>query len=161
MMAGILFILGRMHPGIICYDNDHPCVHTRVGCGIHRIGSHIHADMFHGAHTALAGQSCAKRNFHGHFLVRRPFTVNVPEQGDLFRNLCTGSARITGCHTASAFIQAARQCLVAQHQFLHSFSLPFCDCAIIFSIQPVPSEKTRFTRLIVAELAPVSFMISI
>ena len=54
MMPGILFVLGRMHSGIIG-DSDHKtCIDTGIGHCVQRIRRDIQTDMFHGAETPNA-----------------------------------------------------------------------------------------------------------
>ena len=49
MMTGILFILGRMHPRVIC-DHDHQSgIDPGIRHRIERIGGDIQSDMLHRA----------------------------------------------------------------------------------------------------------------
>ena len=95
VMAGILLILGRMHSRVIRDDYDHACVHTCVGRGVHGVCGYVHADVLHRAHAASARERRAKRHFHGNLLIRRPLTVDISEQRDLFRDLRARCSRIT------------------------------------------------------------------
>ena len=127
VVAGVLLVLAGMHAGVICHADDHTGIHARIADGKQRICCHVQSDVLHAAEAALASQARAERSFHGHFLVGRPFGVNLFVFGHLFRDFRGRRAWIAGYERASGLIKTAGNSGVAQHKLFHEWrSLLLC-----------------------------------
>ena len=76
-MAGILLVLGAVHPGVVGDDDHHAGVDPGIAAGEQGICRYVEADVLHAAETALACQGCAERGLHGDLFVGRPFGVDL------------------------------------------------------------------------------------
>ncbi len=119
VVPGVLFVLGGVHPRVICYADDHAGVDAGVGDGEQRVGGHVQAHVLHHAGAALAGQGRAEGDLHGDLLVGRPLAVDLVILSGPLGDLRAGGAGIAGNERTAGLIEASGCGLVAQHQFLH------------------------------------------
>ena len=171
MVAGVLLVLGGVHPRIVGHADDKPGVDAGVGHGIEGIGGHIEAHVLHAAESAFAGQAGAEGRLHGYLLVGGPLAVDLVVLGSLLGDLRAGGSGVAGNHAAPRLIQSPGNGGVAQHQFFHCFFPTFSIQTLFRYSLPSPrpsrrmtscmtppaplSSMDRRTRLMVALLAPV------
>ena len=123
IVAGILLVLGRVHPRIIRHADDKTAAHAGIGQRKQRVCRDVQTDVLHAAEAAVAGQTRAEGRFHGDLLVGRPFCINFWIFGCTFRDFRAGRAGIAGDKAAARFKQAAGGGFVAEHQSFHGGSL--------------------------------------
>ena len=76
-MARILFVLRRVHSGIVCNADDHTAVYARVRNSKQRVGGHVKSHVFHSASRPCARKARAERRFSRHLFVGRPLGVQA------------------------------------------------------------------------------------
>ena len=112
-----------MHARIVGHGDDHARIHTGVGDGEQRVGSHVEAHVLHAAEGALAGKAGAKGGLHRHLLIGSPLTVDGVVLGGLFGDLGTGGTGVAGDHAAPGLIKPTGNGGITQHQVFHVSSL--------------------------------------
>ncbi len=75
--AVILLILRAVHARVVGGDDDQPAVRPDISKGHQRVGRDVQPHVLHGGERARPGEGGADHHFHGHFLVDRPFAVNL------------------------------------------------------------------------------------
>ena len=144
VVAGVLLVLGGVHPRVVGHHDDHARVHASVGHGEQGVGGHVQAHVLHAAEGALSRQGGAEGGLHGHLLVGGPLAVDVVKLGGLLGDLGAGGAGVAGDHAAPRLIQSTGNGGVAQHQLFHlSFSLLSCKIlgtGLLLLVQPLPDD---------------------
>ena len=123
IVAGILLVLGRVHPRVVRHADEKSAAHAGVGQRKQRVGRDVQTDVLHAAEAAVSGEACAEGRFHGDLFVGRPFRVNFGIFGRTFRDFRAGRAGVAGDKAAARFKQAAGGGFVAEHQSFHGGSL--------------------------------------
>ena len=127
-MAGILFVLRRMHTGVVGNSYHHTGVNPGVGSREQRVRRNIQADVFHTAERPRTGYRRTCGNFHSDLFVRRPFAVNIVIFRDALRNFRTRRAGIARSHPQTRFIKTTGDRLVTDQQlFTHLFTSKIID----------------------------------
>ena len=113
--AGILFILRGMHRGVVGGHHHQASVGSGHGGVDEGVGGHVHADVFHADHGALAHIGHAESRLHGGLLVGAPLAedtlrgrIGLLTVLDVLGNLRRGSSGI-GVDTGNARMYS-RQC---------------------------------------------------
>ena len=125
--AGILFILGGMHRGVVGGDHDKAALHAGDAGIDEGIGTDVHAHMFHTYQRPLAREGHAQGGFHRRLLVGTPTAVHpaLPREGVTlyeFRNFGGRSSGI-GIHSGQAGVKRSQgQSLVTEQQSFDSHS---------------------------------------
>ena len=104
VIAAVLLVLGGVHAGIIGHSDHHAAVYADIGHGKKGISRYVQSHVLHSRKRTRAGKAGAGRHFHRHFLIGRPFALDLPIFGGGFRDFGTGSAGIAGGHTHAGFI---------------------------------------------------------
>ena len=155
VMAGILLVLGGMHPGIVRHGADHAAVHPYVGGGIKRVGRHVQPHVLHGAEAAGAAGGRAEGDLEGHLLVGGPLGIDIRAVlHHAFGDFGARRARVGGHDRDPRLVQAPGNRLVAQQQCFHGIILSWeyekCGAAaqtlcpvLIFDADPPPAGPCR------------------
>ena len=125
VVAGVLLILGGVHPGVVGHSDNHTGVDAGIGDGEQGIGGHVEANVLHAAEGPLARQTGAEGGLHGHLLIGGPFGVHLGELGHRLGDLGAGGAWVAGDNGAARLIEAPGHGLVAEHQGFHGAFLLF------------------------------------
>ena len=104
VVAGVLFVLRRVHTRIVCNTDHKTGIYTGIGKREQRVCSDIQPYVLHSAAASGTRERCAECDLHRYFFIRRPFTVYFFIICGKFRNLGAGSARITGDDATARFI---------------------------------------------------------
>ena len=122
VVAGILFVLGRVHSRVVRHQNHHAGVDAGVGGGEQGVGGHIEAHVLHAGEGPRPGDGGAQSCLHPYLFIGGPFTVDLRIGSGRLGDFGAGSAGIAGHHTASGFVQAPGNGLVADEKlFFHVF----------------------------------------
>ena len=124
-MAGILFILRRMHSGIIRHADHHAALRADVAGGKHQIRHHVQTDMLAAGHGARADDGRAERRFRRHLFIGRPFHIYIRIGDHAFRNFRAGRSGIGGNEPNARLIRAPRNGGIADQQLFHGGFLSF------------------------------------
>ena len=122
IVAGILLVLGAVHPRVVRYADDHAGVYACIGDGKQGICRNVQAHVLHAAKAAAAGQGSPEGRLHGDFFIGRPFCVDLFILGGKLGNLRAGRAGIAGHHGASSLIKAPGRRFITEHQCFHGGS---------------------------------------
>ncbi len=121
VVAAVLLVLRRVHPGVVGDHQHQPAAHAGVGQGEERVGGHVDADMLHGHHRAGAGEAGADSDLEGDLLVWRPGGVDFFVLRGVFENFGAWSAGISGSDQNACFIRTPGDGLIAgEKNFLHN-----------------------------------------
>ena len=119
VVAGVLLVLGRVHPRVVGHADDHPGVDAGVGDGKQGVRRHVEPHVLHAAEAPLSRQGGAEGRFHGHLLVGGPLRVDLGVLGGGLGDLRAGGAGIAGDKGASRLVEPSGNGFVAQHQSFH------------------------------------------
>ncbi len=125
VMPGILFVLGRMHAGIVGNGNDYASVDAYVRGNKQRVSSHVESYMLHAAKASCTRQRRTQGAFQRDLFIGCPFGVYFFVCGGVFGNFRTGSTGIAGNKRAARFIKSACNSFISQHNlfFIHDIDV--------------------------------------
>ena len=97
----VLFVLAGRHARVVGGYEEKPAFDADIGQSEQRIGGDIDSDVLHCNNRFCTGERDSGGDFHCHFFIRRPFCI-AADGGEMFKNLCRGSAGISGSEFHSA-----------------------------------------------------------
>ncbi len=118
VISRVLFVLRRVHTGIVRNYQNESGVYPRICVCKKRIRGYVHTDVLHTNERSRSRDRRAYSDLRRYFLVRRPFDVNVFIIGDRFRYLRARSTGIRGGNPDSRFVSSSCYRFVAKHYFL-------------------------------------------
>lgn len=117
IVAVILLVLGGVHAGIVCGDNDEAAADAVVGSRENGVCRNVDTDMLHRTEAAHTCKARAVGHFRCDLFVRRPLTVKrITILGQRLEYLRAGGTGISGTDFYAGFIGAARNGFVAGEQ---------------------------------------------
>ena len=117
IVAVILLVLGGVHAGIVCGDNDEAAADAVVGSRENGVCRNVDTDMLHRTEAAYTCEARAVGHFRRDLFVRRPLTVKrITILGQRLEYLRAGGTGISGTDFYAGFIGAARNGFVAGEQ---------------------------------------------
>ena len=113
VVAVVLLVLGRVHTGVVCRDDNEARVHPQIAGGENRVGGNIQTDVLHRAQRAASGDCRAVCHLGRHLFVGRPLAVHVILiSGGVFKYLRAGRSGIGRADPYTGLIDTAGYRLV-------------------------------------------------